>query len=123
VNVRTIEVVRGTDSKLYPARQLAEAELRRIRGLAHALHCRDGLSIRGVQQVLAESYAVRRSVGVIYRDLIRFTCQLPRCPGLQPPPDLPQQPGQPEPVPAGPEPVRSVVHQGEGGLTGMVRDG
>jgi hypothetical protein len=113
VNVRLAEVVRGTDSKLYPARQLPEAELARIRGLEHALHCRDGLSVRSVQRVLAESYAVRRSTGAISQDLTRFSCQLPRCPSI---------PVQPATQPAAQEPPVVKGHQGSGPLTGMLAD-
>jgi hypothetical protein len=114
-DVVVIETVRRRDGKLYPPEPLAEAELRRIRGLVHAFHCRDRQSIREVQQALL-SYAVRRSVGAIWRDLHRYTCSLPRCPAVPKPPDPPR-------APAGPEPVRAAVHQGDGGLTGMIGRG
>jgi hypothetical protein len=35
------------------------------------------MSVRQAQQVMAEHYGVRRSVGIIARDLRVFTC--PRC--------------------------------------------
>jgi hypothetical protein len=35
---------------------------------------RDGLSIRTAQQVMLETYAVRRSVGAISNDLAGFEC-------------------------------------------------
>jgi hypothetical protein len=39
---------------------------------------RDALSIRQAQRVMAESYGVRRSIGVIARDLLLWEC--PHCP-------------------------------------------
>jgi hypothetical protein len=115
VNASPAVVVRGTDRKLYPARQLAPAELKRIRGLEHAFHCRDGLSVRSVQQAL-ESYSIRRSLGVIWRDLHRYSCGLPRCPAVPVSPDPPQRQSEPPRPPA-------AVHQQPGGLTGMLGDG
>ena len=50
---------------------------RRRRGRAHNLVHRDRLSVREAQRVMAESYGVRRAVGIIARDLALFTC--PRC--------------------------------------------
>jgi hypothetical protein len=79
VSVSVAEVVRGLDGRLYPARQLPAGELARIRRLEHALHCRDGLSIRATRQSLSESYGIRRSVGSISQDLTRWSCGLPRC--------------------------------------------
>ena len=106
MNASPAVVVRGTDSKLYPARQLPPAELKRIRGLEHAFHCRDGMSVRSVQQAL-ESYGIRRSLGVIWRDLHRYSCGLPRCPAVPAPQD--PSAGPAEPVPA--------IHHTAGQLT------
>jgi hypothetical protein len=79
VNVTVIETVRGSDGKRYLPRQLAPAELRRVRILAHALICRDGLSYRQAQQAMLSGYAVRRSLGQLHKDLHRFACGLPQC--------------------------------------------
>lgn len=70
-----IEVGRGRDGKLYSARPLDEAGLRRARSLAHALVHRDKMSMRAAQQVMADSYGLRRSIGIIARDLALWTCQ------------------------------------------------
>jgi hypothetical protein len=77
VNTVVVEVTRGADSKLYPARPLTEAERDRARVLVHTFVCRDGLSVRQVQKRLLDDYGLRRSVGTIARDLKLFTCQ--RC--------------------------------------------
>jgi hypothetical protein len=76
--VRVIEVRRGRDGKLYPPRMptpLREQEL--ARSLAHALVCRDGLSIRAAQKVMLEQRGVRRSLGALHKYLHGFTC--PSC--------------------------------------------
>jgi hypothetical protein len=102
VNAVLIELVKGRDHKLYPARPLTDAQRARAAGLAHALICRDGLSVRQAQQIMRESYALRRAVGTIARDLRVFRC--PRCP-------------QPDPGPAQAQPGPDRTHQGSpGGL-------
>lgn len=70
-----IEVRRGRDGKLYPARMpTPAAERNRARWLAHNLVHRDHLSVRAAQRVMREQYGVRRSVGQIWNDLHRFEC-------------------------------------------------
>jgi len=88
VNTVIIEVRRGADAKLYPARPLTREQRNRARWMAHNLVHRDGLSIRQAQRVMASQYGVRRAVGTIMRDLQNFEC--PRCPHMlsgQIPPD------------------------------------
>jgi hypothetical protein len=106
VLVRPVEVVRGTDGKLYGARQLPQAELARRRRLVHALHCRDQLSLREARRTLAEQYGIRRSMGSVCNDLRDYRC--PYCPEPVP-----------EPLPA-PEQPAAAVHQAPSGLTGML---
>ena len=77
MNTTVIELVRGKDSKLYPARPLSRAERNEIRWRTHELVCGRGLSVRQAQRALAERYGVRRSVGTIARDLRVFECS--RC--------------------------------------------
>ncbi len=77
VNTVLFEVSRGSDQKLYPARPLTREQRNRARWLAHNLVHRDGMSIRAAQKIMRESYALRRSVGVIARDLALFECS--RC--------------------------------------------
>jgi hypothetical protein len=43
----------------------------------HNLVHRDGLSIRAAQQVMAGEHAIKRSVGIIARDLADYEC--PHC--------------------------------------------
>jgi hypothetical protein len=106
-------VTRGKDGKLYRPSQLSEPELRRVRGLAHALVHRDGLSVRAAQRVMLESYGVRRSIGAISQDLTRWSCG-DKCPT---PPAPPADPGPPPPAA---QPAAS-VHSTGGQLAGMVR--
>jgi hypothetical protein len=68
--------IRGRDGRLYPASPLTPEERRRARMLAHNLVHRDRLSIRFAQQVMAEQYGLRRSVGAIARDLAGWVCDL-----------------------------------------------
>ena len=77
MNTVIIEVKRGADGRLYPARPLTREQRNRARWLAHNLVHRDGLSVRAAQKVMAERYGVRRAVGTIARDLQNFEC--PRC--------------------------------------------
>lgn len=77
-HVNTIVVRRGADGKDYPSQPLTRAERNRARWLAHNLVHRDGLSIRVAQKAMAEHHDVRRSVGIIARDLADFEC--PHCP-------------------------------------------
>jgi hypothetical protein len=68
---------RRADGKLYPAVPWTREQRNRARWLAHNLVHRDGMTIRRAQQVMAEGYGVRRSLGIISRDLERFEC--PAC--------------------------------------------
>jgi hypothetical protein len=72
-----IEVARRRDGKLYPPRPLTHAERNRARWLEHNLVHRDGLSIREAQRVMAAEHGVRRSLGIIHRDLASYEC--PAC--------------------------------------------
>jgi hypothetical protein len=65
------------NGKQYPAALLTREQLNRARRAAHVLVHDRGLSIRRAQQVMAEDYGIRRSVGIIARDLADFTC--PSC--------------------------------------------
>ncbi len=81
-----VEVKRGADGRLYPARPLTHEQRNRARWLAHNLVHRDRLSVRQAQKVMAERYGLRRAAGTIARDLAGFEC--PRCappPGFGPP--------------------------------------
>jgi hypothetical protein len=69
-----VEVVRGRDHKLYPAHQLTREQRNQARWLVHALVCRDRNSVRAAQKIMSESYAVRRSLGALNRDLRLFEC-------------------------------------------------
>ena len=85
-----IPLKQGRDGRLYPAvLPRPRAELNRIRWLSHRLHCEQGLSERRVQRVLLEQHGIRRSAGIVHRDLADFEC--PACAG-----------GPPEPEPAPP---------------------
>jgi hypothetical protein len=81
VNTVIVDVrIMGRYGKLYqPRRPLPKAERNRLRWLAHRLRCEDGLSIRQVQATMRDSHGVRRSVGQIHNDLVRFEC--PSCAG------------------------------------------
>lgn len=81
--VRVIEVVVGCDGKRYPpGGDLPPDQRNRARWLIHHLHCRDGLSIRAAQRVMVEQHGIRRSLGILHKDLINYQC--PACAG---PPD------------------------------------
>lgn len=62
------------NGRQYPARPLTREELNRARNAAHLLVHSRGLSVRRAQQVMAEDYGIRRSVGIICRDLADFVC-------------------------------------------------
>jgi hypothetical protein len=65
------------DGKTYPAGGvLPPRERNAARWLIHNLHCRDGLSVRAAQRVMAEQ-GVRRSLGILHRDLANYEC--PSC--------------------------------------------
>lgn len=70
---------RGTDGKMYRAVPLRRQDRNRARWMAHRLVHRDGLSIRAAQARMAEA-GLRRSVGIIARDLADFEC--PHCPDV-----------------------------------------
>jgi len=65
------------NGKQYPAAPLSREQLNRARHLAHRLVHEHGLSLRRARQVMAEDYGIRRSVGIIHRDLADFLC--PAC--------------------------------------------
>lgn len=75
-HVSAAETRRGRDGKSYPASPLTREQRNRARRTAHALVCRDGLSIRAAQARMAEA-GVRRSIGIIARDLADYEC--PAC--------------------------------------------
>jgi hypothetical protein len=63
------------DGRLYPpSGRLEPAERNRAINQAHALVCSGGLSIRAAQAVML-SRGIRRSVGIIHRDLANFACR------------------------------------------------
>jgi hypothetical protein len=66
----------GRDGKWYPISR-KPAELARIIGLEHALHCQEGLSRRKTQKRLLFRHGIRRSLGAISGDLARYEC--PEC--------------------------------------------
>lgn len=73
-----IEVMVGRDGKRYPVGgDLPPDQRRRARWMIHNLHCRDGLSIRAAQQVMLEQHGLRRSIGILARDLRDYQC--PAC--------------------------------------------
>lgn len=63
----------GKDGKLYPVTR-DRAELARIIGLVHTLHCQEGLSRHKLQKRLLFRHGIRRSIGAISQDLSRFEC-------------------------------------------------
>ena len=63
----------GKDGKAYPATR-DRAELARIIGIEHALHCGEGLSRHKLQKRLAMRHGIRRSIGAISQDLARYEC-------------------------------------------------
>jgi hypothetical protein len=72
---------RRSDGKLYPpGGVLPERERWRAVNLAHRFRCRDRLAIRAVQVALAER-GIRRSLGIIHRDLARYACDVCDPPG------------------------------------------
>jgi hypothetical protein len=106
-----IEVERRRDGKLYPpGGVLPERERNRAINLAHRLVHRDGKSVRQAQRALAADHGIRRSVGIIHRDLASYECDW--CAGplrtrlqQQPVPAADrQQPGWPGAGWAGPQP-------------------
>jgi hypothetical protein len=62
------------NGKQYPAAPLTREQLNRARNAAHFLVHSRGMSVRRAQQVMAEDYGIRRSVGIIARDLADFVC-------------------------------------------------
>jgi hypothetical protein len=66
------------DGRLYPAGgSLPVPERGRAIRLVHNLVHRDHLTIRAAQRVMLESYGVRRSLGILHRDLTGYAC--PAC--------------------------------------------
>jgi hypothetical protein len=85
----------GTGVRHYPPGngQLPERERDRAVYLAHRFHCRDRLSFRATQAALARA-GIRRSVGQIHKDIVRYVCDICDGPPQQPaPPANGQQPG------------------------------
>ncbi len=108
MGTKIIQTRRGRDGKDYPVGlPRPREELNRLRWLVHGLVCRDGLSQREAQRTMLESYACRRSMGSICRDLARFECQ--HCASQEP-----------AVAPAAPEQPAAAVHSRPGGLTGML---
>jgi hypothetical protein len=62
------------DGKLYPPSRRSPAEVAQVRDLEHHLHCAGGLSIRATQAAMLDKHGIRRSVGMICRDLNQFEC-------------------------------------------------
>jgi hypothetical protein len=78
VNVIVVEVKAGRDGKLYPAGgDLPAAARNQARWLIHNLHCRDKLPIRAAQTIMLEQHGLRRSLGILARDLRDYEC--PSC--------------------------------------------
>jgi hypothetical protein len=68
-------VERRRDGKIYPlGGSLPPADRGRAIRLVHALCHRDHLSIREAQRVMADQYAIRRSIGILHRDLAAYAC-------------------------------------------------
>jgi hypothetical protein len=76
MNVTIVRVARRRDGRLYPAVPLTAAERARAINLAHALVCRDRLTYRQAQQAMLSGYAVRRSLGAIYKDVRNYGCKI-----------------------------------------------
>ena len=80
-------VVMRADQKLYPPVMRLAAEIAQLRATEHDLHCRQQLSIRATQRALLDQ-GVRRSLGMLHRDLTGW-----RCPYCTPqPPEPPVKP-------------------------------
>jgi hypothetical protein len=78
VNVIVVEVAAGRDGKRYPVGgNLPPAARNQARWLIHHLHCRDGLSIRAAQAAMLSQHGIRRSLGILHRDLAAYEC--PSC--------------------------------------------
>jgi hypothetical protein len=78
-----VETVRGRDSKRYPAGlPRPHEELNRLRWMIHGLVCHDGNSIRRAQAIMLAEHGIRRSLGALHRDLVRFQC--PQCAAPEP---------------------------------------
>ena len=97
-----IELVRRRDGKLYPAVLRTPAEHRQVVALIHNMRCVDRLSYPAIRAALLERHAIRRSLGMIWRDANEFRC--PNC-GSKPA-EAPAAVPRPVPVPAGtPQPT------------------
>jgi hypothetical protein len=107
VNVVVIQTLRGRDSKHYPSPPLTREQRNQARWLAHHLVHRDHMSVRQAQATMLASYACRRSLGSIMRDL-----RLWQCPWCAAP--------KPSRAPAAQEQPSAAVRQVPGGLTGML---
>jgi hypothetical protein len=75
VNVIVVEVKAGRDGKCYPVGgDLPVADRARAIKMVHNLVHRDRLSIRAAQRIMLESYGLRRSLGILHRDLTSYAC-------------------------------------------------
>jgi hypothetical protein len=63
----------GRDGKWYPVSR-DRAELNKIIGIEHTLHCQEGLSRHKLQKRLLARYGIKRSIGAISQDLARYEC-------------------------------------------------
>jgi hypothetical protein len=78
MNAIIVELERRADGRLYPVGgQLPVAVRARAIRLVHTLVHRDGLSIRAAQRVMLDQHGLRRSLGILARDLAAFEC--PEC--------------------------------------------
>lgn len=80
-----------SDGRLYPPSwpHMPPEERQRLADLAHHLHCAGGLSVRATQAAMAER-GIRRSTGMIHKDLTRFECS--KCAPKPPAPPAPLDP-------------------------------
>ena len=86
-----IELVKRRDGKLYPAVPRTPAEHRQVVALIHNMRHVDHLSYPAIRRVLLERHGIRRSLGMVWKDVNTFTC--PNCaPGGARPPE-PRPPG------------------------------
>ncbi len=88
-NVAVLVKVRSDGKLMPPDWPLTPPEVTaRLRDLEHHLHCAGGLSIRQTQAAMLDR-GIRRSIGMIHRDLHQFEC--PVCSDAPKPPDPAQR--------------------------------
>jgi hypothetical protein len=84
MNVIVIEVERRPDGRRYPpGGTLPERERWRAINLAHQFHCAQQLTFKATQAALAQA-GIRRSIGQIHKDIVRYACDVCDVPGRQP---------------------------------------